>query len=145
MVFGTHCIKPHSSLSVTTPYVRISEPSRGQVQPKKIPRVVDKNSRSCLLRDSEFAFSSLLMMALKSINRASFRRSSLGLPRNMYVCPFDPRIVILRGFASERMISISSENSTDHGKHPQTKKKWRPYLRTSVLHSEKVHALNSPW
>ena len=25
MVFGTHCMKPHSSLSVTTPYVRISE------------------------------------------------------------------------------------------------------------------------
>lgn len=69
------------------------------------------NSRSCLLRDSELALRSLLMIVLKSIKRASFRRSSLGFPRNMYICPLLPLIVIFRGFAKERMTSISSKIS----------------------------------
>lgn len=51
------------------------------------------------------------MMALKSINRASLRRSSFGLPKKTYVCPSLPIIVSLRGRAIERMISISSMNS----------------------------------
>lgn len=68
------------------------------------------HSRSCLLRDSELVLSSLLMIELKSINRASFLRSSFGFPKNMYVWPLLPIIVSFRGFAKERMISISSAN-----------------------------------
>lgn len=65
------------------------------------------------------------MIALKSINRASLRRSSLGLPRNMYICPLLPRMVILRGLAKDRMTSISSKNSVGVHYEPRTTIDWR--------------------
>lgn len=70
------------------------------------------NLRSCRLRDSKFAFSNLLMIALKSMRRASFLKSSFGFPRKVYICPLLPLIDILRGFARDFMMSISSKKST---------------------------------
>jgi hypothetical protein len=54
------------------------------------------------------------MTPLKSIKRASLRRSSFGLPRYMYVLPLLPYIVTLRGLASDFMSSISSAHSVEH-------------------------------
>lgn len=48
------------------------------------------------------------MIELKSIKRASFLKSSLGLPRNIYLFPLLPSIVIFLGFASDFITSISS-------------------------------------
>lgn len=64
--------------------------------------------RSCLRRDSEFFFKSLLMMALKSISRASLRRSSFGFAIIVCRCPLDDTMVMRRGLASDFMISTSS-------------------------------------
>jgi hypothetical protein len=61
-------------------------------------------------RESEFILRILLMIELKSMSLASFLRSSFGLPRNAYVWPSLPWMVILRGFASDFMTSTSSEN-----------------------------------
>lgn len=49
------------------------------------------------------------MIELKSMSLASFLKSSFGLPRNAYVWPLLPWMVILRGFASDFMTSTSSE------------------------------------
>lgn len=51
----------------------------------------------------------------------------------MYVCPFDPRIVIFRGFASDRMTSISSENST----YDSSKKKKKGQHARATSQNEK--------
>jgi hypothetical protein len=78
-------------------------------------RYSEHNSRSWRLRDSEFALRSLLMILLRSMMRASFRRSSFGFPRNMYTWPLLPRIEILRGLARDCMTWISSANSVKTG------------------------------
>jgi hypothetical protein len=61
------------------------------------------------------------MMALKSISLASLRKSSFGFPRNMYTWPLLPRMVILRGLAKERIISMSSKNSAKEDKYNKLK------------------------
>lgn len=52
------------------------------------------------------------MMVLKSMRRASFRKSSFGFAISMYFCPSDALIVILRGLAIDLMMSTSSSIST---------------------------------
>jgi len=54
------------------------------------------------------------MIELKSMRRASLRRSSFGFPKNMYVWPLLPVMVILRGLARDLMTSISSWNSGEN-------------------------------
>lgn len=110
IVFGTHWMNPHSSFSVTTPYVRMSTKLHQNGFSRHLVLWIGY-SRSWRLRDSELAFSSLLMMELNSISRASFLRSSLGFPKKVYVWPSVPRIDIFRGLARDRITSISSKNS----------------------------------
>lgn len=100
-----------------------------------IKKVLDFSSlRSCLLLDSEFPLRSLLMMAYRSIKRASFLKSSFGFPRNMYTWPLLPLIVIFLGFASDFMISTSSENSKRETEisNEEPEKNWIMYLWMSV-------------
>jgi hypothetical protein len=63
------------------------------------------------LLDSESLLSSLLIIPLKSITRASFRRSSVGLQSKLYFCPLSPMSEIFFGRTSELITSTSSLNS----------------------------------
>ena len=102
LVLSTHSSIPCSSFSGTTEYVRISPrqpPKQGGVQ-------------SCRRLDSTFFLSNLLMILLKSMSRASLRRSSFGLTRNGYFTPSVPRTMIFLGFCIEFMTSTSSSKAT---------------------------------
>jgi hypothetical protein len=68
--------------------------------------------QSCRRLDSTSFLSSLLMILLNSISRASLRRSSFGLTRKGYRTPSVPRTVIFLGFCIEFMTSTSSSNAT---------------------------------
>ena len=96
---------------VTTPYVRISICKINGSKSDAVTLDLVCHSRSRRLRDSEFDFRYLLRMENRSINRASLRRSSLGFPKNAYIWPSEPWIVIFFGCAKEDMTSISSKNS----------------------------------
>lgn len=108
----------------------------------------ENNRRSWRFRDSELAFSSLLIIELNSINLASFLRSSFGFPKKVYVCPSVPRIDIFLGLARDRIISISSKNSAI----ASCKKKWvtlsaeafQTHLETSADAGERADALIAP-
>jgi hypothetical protein len=64
--------------------------------------------QSCRRRDSEADLSNLLIMALKSINLASLRRSSCGLHKKGYLLPSDPWKTNFFGFCSEGITSTLS-------------------------------------
>lgn len=109
IVLGTHWIKPHSSFSDTTLYVRMPGDT---IKVSESYQVDDglHYARSCLRRASESDLSSLFRMESKSISRPSFRRSSF-LPRKVYVWPLLPLTDIFFGLAKEFMTSTSSKNA----------------------------------
>ena len=65
-------------------------------------------SHSCLRLDSEALFNNLFIIVLKSISRASFRRSSCGLHKNGYLLPSLPRRTSFFGRCKEGITSIRS-------------------------------------
>jgi len=107
----------------------------------------ENDRRSWRFRDSELAFSSLLIIELNSINLASFRRSSFGFPKKVYVCPSVPRIEIFLGLARDRIISISSKNSAITScKKGMTllTEAFQTHLETSADTEERADALIAP-
>ena len=113
-MFATHSRRPHSSLRGMTAYVRISVISPvhhliNLIQPR-IKR--DDHSHNCLRLDSEADLRSLLIIALKSINLASFRKSSCGLHKKGYFFPSLPWKTNFLGRCNDGMISTLSSIPT---------------------------------
>jgi hypothetical protein len=113
-VFATHSSKPHSSLRGMTAYVRISIISSVLHFADLIqPRIEgEDHSHNCLRLDSEADLSNLLIIALKSINLASFRKSSCGLHKKGYFFPSLPWKTNFLGRCNEGMISTRSSIPT---------------------------------
>jgi hypothetical protein len=68
----------------------------------------EDHSHNCLRLDSEADLSNLLIIALKSINLASFRKSSCGLHKKGYFFPSLPWNTNFLGRCNEGMISTLS-------------------------------------